>query len=174
MTSDGSAVLGLSTRLLPGTLASKFQQAGEVGFDALCLDQAELEGGRPEDLAALIERFGVPVQALEASFSLEDLHAGDDGAALKTDALREAFATCAVLDIPVLVLPTGRTGTEPDWAALAALAHVLIFYSLDICYRIAPAANFAYTKFVYRLCARPTHALPALYFHIENTFVSER
>ena len=76
MTSDGSAVLGLSTRLLPGTLASKFQQAGEVGFDALCLDQAELEGGRPEDLAALIERFGVPVQALEAGFSLEDLCAG--------------------------------------------------------------------------------------------------
>ena len=68
MTSDGSAVLGLSTRLLPGTLASKFQQAGEVGFIALCLDP-ELEGGRPEDLAALIERFRVPVQALEASFS---------------------------------------------------------------------------------------------------------
>jgi len=122
MTSDGSAVLGLSTRLLPGTLASKFQQAGEVGFDALCLDQAELEGAQPEDLATLIERFGVPVRAPEAGFSIEDLCAGGDGAALKTEALREAFATCAVLDIPVLVLPTGRTGAEPDWAVLAALA----------------------------------------------------
>ena len=122
MTSGGSAVLGLSTRLLPGTLASKFQQAGEVGFDALCLDQTELEGAQPEDLATLIERFGVPVQALEAGFSLEDLGAGDDGAGLNTEPLRAAFATCAVLDIPVLVLPTGRAGAEPDWAALAALA----------------------------------------------------
>ena len=121
MTSGGSAVLGLSTRLLPGTLASKFQQAGEVGFDALCLDQTELEGVEPEDLATLIERFGVPVQALEAGFSLEDLGAGDDGAGLNTEPLRAAFATCAVLDIPVLVLPTGRAGAEPDWAALAAL-----------------------------------------------------
>ena len=73
--------------------------------------KTELEGGRPEDLAALIERFGVPVQALEAGFSLEDLGAGDDGAALKTEPLRAAFATCAVLDIPVLVAahrPRGR------------------------------------------------------------------
>ncbi len=122
MTSGGSAVLGLSTRLLPGTLASKFQQAGEVGFHALCLDQTELEGAQPEDLATLIERFGVPVQALEAGFSLEDLGAGDDGAGLNTEPLRAAFVTCAVLDIPVLVLPTGRAGAEPDWAALAALA----------------------------------------------------
>ncbi len=122
MTSGGSAVLGLSTRLLPGTLASKFQQAGEVGFDALCLDQTELEGAQPEDLATLIEGFGVPVQALEAGFSLEDLGAGDDGAGLNTAPLRAAFATCAVLDIPVLVLPTGRAGAEPDWVTLAALA----------------------------------------------------
>lgn len=122
MTSNGCAVLGLSTRLLPGTLASKFQQAGEVGFDGLCLDQAELEGVRTDDLAGLIERFCVPVQALEAGFSLEDLGAGDDGAGLNTEPLREAFAACAVLDIPVLVLPTGRAGAEPDWATLAALA----------------------------------------------------
>ncbi|MEC7141163.1 MAG: TIM barrel protein, partial [Pseudomonadota bacterium] len=93
-----------------------------MGFGALCLDQTELEGAQPEDLATLIERSGVPVQALEAGFSLEDLGAGKDAAGLNTQPLRAAFATCAVLDIPVLVLPIGRAGAEPDWAALEALA----------------------------------------------------